>query len=44
VCSSDLSLNTKLDQLIAVGKGQLEINRNQLSAAQAMSGDLHKMA
>jgi len=38
------SLNTKLDQLIAVGKGQLEINRNQLSAAQAMSGDLHKMA
>jgi len=38
------SLNTKLDQLIAVGKFQAAINERQLSAAQAMSGDLHKMA
>jgi len=38
------SLNTKLDHLIAVGKFQIDINQRQLSAAQAMSGDLHKMA
>jgi hypothetical protein len=38
------SLNTKMEQLIAVGRGQLEVNRSQLSAAHAMSGDLHKMA
>jgi len=38
------SLNTKIDQLIAVGKFQIAINERQLSASQAMSGDLHKMA
>jgi len=38
------SLNTKLDHLIAVGKFQIDINQRQLSAAQALSGDLHKMA
>jgi hypothetical protein len=38
------SLNTKMEQLLAVGRGQLEVNRSQLSAAHAMSGDLHKMA
>jgi hypothetical protein len=38
------SLNTKIDQLIAVGRSQIDINQRQLSAAQAMSGDLHKMA
>jgi hypothetical protein len=36
------SLNTKLEQLIAVNKGQLELENRQLSAVQAMSNDLLK--
>ena len=36
------SLNTKLEQLIAVNKGQFELETRQLSAVQAMSNDLLK--
>ena len=36
------SLNTKLEQLIAVNRGQLELENRQLSAVQAMSNDLLK--
>jgi Mg2+ and Co2+ transporter CorA len=36
------SLNTKLEQLLAVNKGQLELESRQLSAVQAMSNDLLK--
>lgn len=36
------SLNTKLEQLLAVNKGQLELENRQLSAVQAMSNDLLK--